>query len=584
MLPVVEHVEPTASVDRQPLTQRPSRVPWMITSAVALTLAIAVALALLFQPPQAWPLAARAPIWLLFLMVAAVPAWELLLVLTGHVVKRSPLPRIDVSRGITPQYATVVAVPVLLLDQDQVDGVIERLAHDADVVNDRDVMFALFTDFADSAIAEPSAEERALLDRCRAAIAKLNETHDPHGTRRFVLVHRERRFCATEQRWMGRERKRGKLDELFGYVVTGDHTFAETAGDVRRLRDMKYALVLDEDTQLTAGALQTLVAAAGHPMNQARVDPGRHAIVRGYGIFAPTVVERTGGARTGAARSSDFRDVMQDAIGQTGYGGKGLIDIRAYYAVMHATLPDECIVHYDMVEAALVRTAAVPDAMLTEPLPGDHETFCRRRHRWIRGTWQNALCLWRPGVIARMSPFGRWQVVHGTFNTCFPIAAIGALCVGAIVNPLGLAIVVPLVGAAAIVSLVARAVRAAREQGARAALIGLANLLLIPLAVVRAVVEVGHTAAVSADAILRTLVRVATGRSLLEWEPAAASTRWHRQGRPSRCRRLWATEAMVAAALTCATVLFTSHWMLWALLAAWTIRPVLRLVPRSARA
>ncbi len=55
----------------------------------------------------------------------------------------------------------------------------------------------------------------ALLDIAVLGIARLNRRYGPAaGGERFLLLHRRRVWCESEQRWMGWERKRGKLQEL----------------------------------------------------------------------------------------------------------------------------------------------------------------------------------------------------------------------------------------------------------------------------------------------------------------------------------------------------------------------------------
>src|SRR6185295_5692258 len=68
---------------------------------------------------------------------------------------------------------------------------------------DPQLHFALLSDFADSE--QPSQPGDA------ARVAELNARH---GADRFFLFHRERRWNPREQRWMGWERKRGKLAEF----------------------------------------------------------------------------------------------------------------------------------------------------------------------------------------------------------------------------------------------------------------------------------------------------------------------------------------------------------------------------------
>ena len=54
-------------------------------------------------------------------------------------------------------------------------------------------------------------EDAELLEVAMRGIEQLNEQY---GANRFFLFHRERIWSDTEQRWMGWERKRGKIEQL----------------------------------------------------------------------------------------------------------------------------------------------------------------------------------------------------------------------------------------------------------------------------------------------------------------------------------------------------------------------------------
>ena len=60
----------------------------------------------------------------------------------------------------------------------------------------------------------------------------LNRRHAPNGPPKFFLFHRRRVWNPTEKRWMGWERKRGKLSE-FNRLLLGakDTTYAVTSAD-----------------------------------------------------------------------------------------------------------------------------------------------------------------------------------------------------------------------------------------------------------------------------------------------------------------------------------------------------------------
>ncbi len=85
--------------------------------------------------------------------------------------------------------------------------------------SDEALMFALLTDFVD-ADTEHASSDRELIDRASEGIRKLNARYGQSGHEPFYLFHRRRQWNVSENKWMGWERKRGKLME-FGRLLQG---------------------------------------------------------------------------------------------------------------------------------------------------------------------------------------------------------------------------------------------------------------------------------------------------------------------------------------------------------------------------
>jgi cyclic beta-1,2-glucan synthetase len=560
-----------------------ARLVWTIAATSAASLVVASLLMLLFPaPPNAF--AAALALGIIFFLVAVQPCWELM-VMAAHALlpsRGASLPRLDLATGVTPEHATVVTIPVLLVDRQQVQELCGRLRDLDATLRDPDVSIAVLTDFADAPTPMADPAQLELLDTLLRAIDALNaETRSG----RFVLLHRDPSFCATEQRWIGRERKRGKLEDLMTYVVTGESRFSRSAGPLRHLRRAQYLLVLDEHTRVTAGAVQALVGTASHPVNHPHVSPDGRRLTRGYGIFAPDIVEGRSWQRHPVAGEDDGgprRDPLQDLFGESGYPGKGLVHIRAYHEVMRDLLPAERIISHDFAEASFLTTAAVLDVALIDDRREAPESLFGRHHRWIRGAWQNALFLPGNGRVRLMSPLGRWLLVKSLFASVFPIAATAALAAGAVIRPAALLIALPLMGAPVLGHVVGDVAHGIRRRQYADAWRGLRPLALVPLILLMAIAGAAHNALVALDAIGRTLGRVITGRHLLEWEPSVMSARARADSStPSLCTRLWTLEAVGGLVLAAAAVRFTPYVALAVLLAIWSGSATLQLARAS---
>ena len=152
---------------------------------------------------------------------------------------------------------------------------------------DGHVRFALLSDWSD-AVQETMPNDNLLLS---AAINGVNALNTKYGNQRFFLFHRKRLWNPSERKWMGWERKRGKLHE-FNRLLRGaiDTTFLPIDGkSAVAPPGVIYVITLDADTKLPMGVVSHLVGVAAHPLNQPVFDSRTQCVVDGYGILQPRV-------------------------------------------------------------------------------------------------------------------------------------------------------------------------------------------------------------------------------------------------------------------------------------------------------
>ena len=144
---------------------------------------------------------------------------------------------------------------------------------------------------------------RATTRCCRTAveaIARLNRRHAPApGGDRFLLLHRRRVWNESQRRWIGWERKRGKLHEL-NRLLRGarDTTFLNIDGRPPTVPEgVRYVITLDADTRLPRDTVRRLIGKMAHPLNQPIVDPARRRVIEGYAILQPRVTPEPSGRR-----------------------------------------------------------------------------------------------------------------------------------------------------------------------------------------------------------------------------------------------------------------------------------------------
>jgi cyclic beta-1,2-glucan synthetase len=368
------------------------------------------------------------------LLLSLLPATDLALSMLNwditHVFEPRLLPKIDLSRGIPAAARTMVVVPVIFHDEGTVAALIDKLEIAWLANRDEHLHFALLGDFAD-ADAESMPDDRDILDSARQGIEHLNQTYSTGEVMRFHLFHRRRQWCETEGKWIGWERKRGKLRE-FNRLLRGarEHSFTVATGASELLSQIRYVITLDADTQLPRDAARRLIGAAIHPLNHPRFDRATETIKSGYAILQPRVsISLESASRSLFARifsgntgidpyTTAASDVYQDLFGEGIYTGKGLYDVDAFEEALDGRVPENSVLSHDLFESVFARTALVSDIEFLDDYPAYYDTYAMRQHRWTRGDWQIAGWL-RPTVRDaeghkrpnHISAISRWKIL-----------------------------------------------------------------------------------------------------------------------------------------------------------------------------
>src|SRR5207237_2934373 len=126
--------------------------------------------------------------------------------------------------------------------------------------------------------------DREILEWAKEGIEELNRRYSGGAPVRFHLFHRPRKWCETEGKWIGWERKRGKLREFNRLVLESRDGEKEAGGTpavpVKRfivatagaelLSQIGYVITLDADTQLPRDAARRFLRAAIPPLHRPR--------------------------------------------------------------------------------------------------------------------------------------------------------------------------------------------------------------------------------------------------------------------------------------------------------------------------
>jgi len=490
----------------------------------------------------------------LLAVLGLVPASDVAVSLVHRLVAAlfppTRLPKLEFAQGVPPEFRTLVAVPTLLMNKADIEEQLERLEVHYLANPEGHLHFALVTDWPD-APREHMPNDEELVAALADGISRLNRQHEgpPGGGERFLLLHRRRLWNASEGKWIGWERKRGKLHEL-NHLLRGaaDTTFIPVCGQPPVVPEgIRYVITLDADTRLPKGAAYRLVGAMAHPLNRPRFDRPRERVVRGFAILQPRITPflPTGPGSTAYQRivsgpggvdpyGAAVSDVYQDLFEEGSYAGKGIYDVDAFEAALDGKAPENSLLSHDLFEGLFARAGLLTDVDLFEEFPSNYEVAARRQHRWVRGDWQ--LFPWVVGRArdaagkhsrVRIPGRSRWKVFDNLRRSLSAPSSF-LLVVAAWILPgvppfLGIAVFAGSIVVPALIpvldGLTPRRWGIVRHGQLRTVAY---DLLVAVSQIFLSVTMLAHRAWLMADAVVRTLGRLyLTKRRLLEWVPAA---------------------------------------------------------------
>jgi len=522
------------------------------------------------------------------------------------------LPGLELREGIPSHLRTIVVVPTILTDIPALEAQIERLeVHHLSSPGD-DLTFALLSDWRDALTETVAEDDDHLFTAAAAGIARLNMLYGPAADGpRFRLLQRRRVWNDGEGRWIGWERKRGKLHEL-NRLLRGadDTTFLPIAGEAPSLPPgIRYVITLDADTRLPIGTARRLIGKIAHPLNRARFDASVGLVVQGHGILQPRVTPSLPIGAQGSLFERVFSgpngldpyalavsDIYQDLFEEGSYCGKGIYDVDVFAAALDGQIPESSVLSHDLLEGILTRSGLVSDIEVVEEFPSRYDVSSARQHRWVRGDWQLLPWILGYGRKATDGPrrtklplMGRWKLIDNLRRSLSAPAALLALLVGwfqsvataeiwtgFIILTIAMPPFLP-----AVAGLVPRRLGVSLHNHVRSLR---SDVILGALQCAFLIVSLAHQAWLMVDAVLRTLFRLfIRRRRLLQWVSAAQTdkdTEFSRRGLIAQLAGSAVFAGLLVAALyiegsrtLAIAVPFAALWTLSPLIARWASAP-----------
>lgn len=466
------------------------------------------------------------------------------------------LPKLHFKEEIPACFRTLVVIPALINERKDIDSLTHQLELHYLRNPEPGLFFALLTDFRD-ADSETLSDDEELLDYIAGAIEGLNSKYkrlspsvsDSGSSQTFYLFHRKRLWNPSEGKWMGWERKRGKLHELnlllrgaFDGDADARLSFSRVTADkigLDALQDVRFVITLDADTVLPRGAARRLSGTLAHPLNQAKFNASTGQVISGYTVLQPrmeihprstnySLFTRIFAGDTGLdLYTRAVSDAYQDLFGEGSYVGKGIYDVDAFERSVDKRIPENSVLSHDLLEGLMGRAGLVTDITMIEDYPQNYIIQVMRQRRWIRGDWQLLPWLLRSdNSRVPFSAIDRWKMCDNLLRSILAPALLFIFTVGLLLwsqfAGVWLGIIAFSLGIPLLTSMARSAMQSLGGENFRAAFSTAGSNLIRWLL---AIIFLPYEAYANLDAVLTTLYRlVVSRRYLLQWTTAAQTT------------------------------------------------------------
>lgn len=423
-----------------------------------------------------------------------------------------------VKRSEAEKHTAVCVLSALTDSEEAIEDAVGRIRKARLKNNSRNIKWCILCDLPVSHGKESRNDRRII----RAAKELSESSKDAP-----VIIFRNREFSKTQQMFQGRERKRGAIEDLARYINGEDIEFREVFGDTEALRGAEFMCTLDYDTLPLMDSINSLIAAAVHPVNA------------DYGIFVPrittslssslrTVLSRflggVGGCSTASVYDSVSSELYYNCFGEGTFTGKGLIRIKEYCEKCIGAFPEERVLSHDILEGGLMNTAYCGSVEFSDSFPPTVKGYFKRLHRWTRGDFQNFFFVFD----SRFSPLLRFKLSDNIRRALTPLYAVMTIFTAAIFStgvesfyPVTLSLLS--VTLPYLIGLVPAAIKGLGFSNTREFYAPISSLSRrLVFSVFWEMIFLVRGAVMSLDALIRTVWRLITGRKLLEWTTASS--------------------------------------------------------------
>lgn len=342
--------------------------------------------------------------WLAFILLL-IPISEVVIQLTNRIMLKfnpcQPLPKMDFSKGIDKNNATMVVIPTIVKSREKIDDMFSALEKYYLANKSENLYFTLLGDCSESKTQKTTYDDEIAI----YGIKKSNELNSKYNQKIFSFVYRKRIFSEGEDKYLGYERKRGALihlNKLLLHKMTkseyDDFIYVENVKEISS--EIKFVITIDTDTELVLNTALSLTGVMAHPLNKPVLNKKKNKVISGYGIIQPRVnvdIESTNksiysqimaGIGGFDIYSSIVPNFYQDVFGEGSFVGKGIYDLKTFDEILSNTIPENLVLSHDLLEGNYLRCGYASDIEVIDDFPSEFVVESSRQHRWARGDVQ----------------------------------------------------------------------------------------------------------------------------------------------------------------------------------------------------
>ena len=361
-------------------------------------------------------------------------------------VKPKILPRVDFSKTVDEDNKTYVVMPTIISSLDKLDKMIEKMEVTYLANSSKNIYYMLLGDCV--AADSPTINmDKDIIEYAKKRLDQLNSKYPSNDHVIFNFMYRKRVYSKGESCYMGYERKRGGLMH-FNRLVLGKLSDEEiekymylTYNDIVRC---KYAITIDEDTELSINTAKDLISIMAHPLNKPKLNKAKTRVIEGFGLIQPSVsldIEAAnrslfsklfGGFGGIDVYTNAVSNTYQDCFNEAIFCGKGIYDIALFERLVAPQIPENLVLSHDLLEGSIIKAGLASDVEVQDGFPNNYVAYMKRNHRWYRGDMQ--IIRWLLSPKSKLSILSKWKIFDNIRRPMLDVISLLAIFVSLFVS------------------------------------------------------------------------------------------------------------------------------------------------------